>query len=159
MARILVILIFGGLGLVMLGVGVRQYVQQRRLLRNAIAVEAVITRSEVRSSTGPDTDRRVSRNNSNNTHTAEVRFRYQVAGREYESDMIYPTMIVRGYASRDAAAEELAPFPVDARVRALVDPSRPDKAFLIARAGAGPLVFMIVGLLLQPVIWFASRLV
>jgi len=58
--------------------------------------------------------------------------------------------IVTGYASREAAAEVLQPYPVGATVRALVDPSMPDKAFRLAEAGAGPVVFMIVGAVTRP---------
>ena len=156
MARIIATVIFGGFGLVMLYVGLTQLVRQRRLIANAERVDAEIVHSEVFSSTSPDTDRRVSRSSSTTTHRPDVRFRYRVGVTEYESDLLYPTIIVRTYASRESAAEELVPFPLHARVRAYVDPSLPDKAFLIASAGSGPLVFVVIGLLLPPLAWFVG---
>lgn len=159
MARIIAVVIFGGFGMVLLYVGVTQLVMQRRLLANARRVDAVIVHSEVFSSTSADTDRRPNRSTSTTTHRPDVRFRYQVGGVEYESDLLHPNIIVRSYASRDAAAEALAPFPLHAAVRAYVDPSLPDKAFLIASAGNGPVVFIIVGLLLPPVAWWVGKLI
>ena len=156
MARIIATVLFGGFGLVMLYVGLTQLVRQRRLIANAERVDAEIVHSEVFSSTSPDTDRRVSRSSSTTTHRPDVRFRYRVGVTEYESDLLYPTIIVRTYASRESAAEELVPFPLHARVRAYVDPSLPDKAFLIASAGSGPLVFVVIGLLLPPLAWFVG---
>jgi hypothetical protein len=156
-ARWIVFAIFGGFGLVLLYVGVTQFVQQRRLLTRARPVDAVITMSEVFSST--DKDRDGSRTTSTTTHRPDVKFKYVVAGREYESERLYPTTITRTYASREAAAEELRAFPVGATVQAHVCDGDPDKAYLVAEAGTGPLVFMIVGLLVPPVAWFASRLV
>jgi hypothetical protein len=158
-ARIIVFVIFGGFGLVMLYVGLTQLITQRRLLADAERVDAVIVHSEVFSSTSSDTDPRPLRSTSTTTHRPDVRFRYRVGGGEYESDLMYPTIIVRTYASREAAAEALAPYPLQATVRAYVDPSLPDKAYLIASAGNGPLVFIIVGLLLPPIAWFAGKYV
>ena len=159
MARIIVVIIFGGFGLVMLYVGVTQLVTQRRLLANAERVDAVIVHSAVFSSTSRDHDPSPSRNTSTTTHRPDVRFRYRVQGTEYESDLMYPNIIVQTYASRESAADALAPFPVNATVRAYVDPSLPDKAYLIATAGSGPMVFIIVGLLLPPVAWFVGKYV
>lgn len=159
MARIIVFIIFGGFGVFMFVVGVREFVQQRRLLDAARPVEAVILRSEVRSSRSSDTDSRTLRDNSTTSHTADVLFRYEIDGRAYESDLLRPSVIVRGFASSEGAAEEVRPFPVGATVKAFVDPSRPDKAFLIAERSAGPLVFMIIGLLLPPIAWFVGKLV
>ncbi|MGH7709933.1 MAG: hypothetical protein ACREOG_01540 [Gemmatimonadaceae bacterium] len=51
---------------------------------------------------------------------------------------------------RDAASEQHD-------TRAHVDPSLPDKAYLIASAGAGPVVFIIIGLLLPPLAWFVGK--
>lgn len=153
MAQIITFVIFGGFGFVMLYVGVTQFVMQRRLLANAKRVQATIVHSEVSSSTSSDTDPRPLRSTSTTTHRPDVRFRYRVGDGEYESDLLYPNVIVRTYASREAAAEALVPFPVNARVSAYVDPSLPDKAYLIATAGNGPVVFMIIGVLLPPIAW------
>ncbi|MFO0874149.1 MAG: DUF3592 domain-containing protein [Phycisphaerales bacterium] len=119
----------------------------------------MILRSEVRSSRSTDTDPRTLRDNSTTSHTADVLFRYELDGRTYESDLLRPSVIVRGFASAEGAMEELRAFPVGARVTAHVDPARPDKAFLIAEKSMGPLVFIIIGLLLPPIAWFAGKLV
>ncbi|MBL0170375.1 MAG: DUF3592 domain-containing protein [Gemmatimonadaceae bacterium] len=157
MARIVTFVIFGGLGLMMLYVGISQFVQQRRNLTNAERVDATIVHSQVDVNTTKDTDTRVGSSNNNTTHTPNVRFRYLVSGQEYESDRLYPTIIGRGYASMSAAAEVLAPFPMNARVRAFVDPSHPEQAFLVEEAGSGPIVFIILGLLLPPLAWFVGK--
>lgn len=156
MARIIVTIIFGGFGLVLLYVGLTQFFRQRRLLANAERVDAVIVHSEVFSSTSKSIDSRPLKSTSTTTHRPDVRFRYRVGEREYESDLMYPNIVVRTFASRQAAADALAPFPVNATVRAYVDPSLPDNAYLIAEAGAGPLVFIIVGLLVPPLAWFVG---
>lgn len=157
MAQIIVFLIFGGFGLVMLYVGVTQYFRQRRLLHRAKPVNATILKSEVFSSKSADTDSRLLRDNSTTTHRPEVRFRYEVNGQTHESELLYPNIIAVTYASRESAAEALAPYPVNAKVRAFVDLSLPDQAYLIAEAGAGPLVFIIIGMLLPPVAWFVGK--
>ena len=159
MAQLITFLIFGGFGLMMLYVGITQLIQQRRLLGRALPVDAVVTHSAVFSSTSSNTDTRVLRSNSTTTHRPDVRFRYRVNGREYESDLLYPTSIVVTYASRDAAAEALAPYPLDAKIRAFANPELPDKAFLIATAGAGPIVFIILGVLLPPLAWIVGALI
>ena len=88
-----------------------------------------------------------------------MKFRYRVGGAEYESDLLYPTIIVQTYASRESAAEALMPFPLTAAVKAYVDPTLPGKAYLIASAGAGPVVFMVLGLLLPPIAWLVGKYV
>ena len=157
MVQIIVFLISGGFGFVMLYVGVTQFFRQRRLLSCAQPVNATIIKSEVFSSKSADTDARLDRDTSTTTHRPEVRFRYLVNGMTYESDLLHPNIIVVGYASRESAAEALVPFPLDAKVRAFVDPTLPDQAYLIAQAGAGPIVFMIVGIILPPLAWFVGK--
>ena len=157
MARVIVFLIFGGFGLVMLYVGTTQYFRQRRLLSRAQPVTVTIVKSEVITSQSANTDRRLLRNNSTTSHRPEIRFRYQVNGKNYESDLLHPNIIVVGYASRDSAAEVLKPYPVNAEVNAFVDPTAPESAYLIAEAGAGPIVFIIVGLLLPPIAWLVGK--
>ena len=159
MARIIVTLIFGGFGLVLAFVGIRQFFMQRRLLANAQPVDAVIVHSAVFTSTTADTDSRPLRSNSTTSHRPDVRFRYKVGGADYESDLMYPTIIVQSYASRESAAEALAPFPLHANVRAFVDPTLPDKAYLIAAGTKGPIVFIILGLALPPIAWFVGKYV
>lgn len=157
-ARIIVLLIFGGFGVYMAGVGITQLFLQRRLLSTSRAVEAEIVESEVEHTKSADTDNRPLRDNSTNSYRPVVKFRYSIGERSYVSDMLRPTIIVRSYASKEAAAEELAPFPLGAKVTAFVCDAEPDKAFLIADASVGPMVFMIVGTLLVPISWFVGRL-
>lgn len=157
MAQIIVFLIFGGFGFVMLYVGVTQFFRQRRLLQRAQPVSVTIIKSEVFSSQSSDTDSRVGRDNSTTTHRPDVRFRYEVAGQSYESDLLYPNIIAVTYASRESAAEALASFPVNTKVSAFFDPLMPDKAFLIAQAGAGPVVFIVIGIILPPLAWFVGK--
>ena len=159
MAQIITFLIFGGFGLVMLYVGFTQFFRQRCLLRRAQPVNATIIKSEVFSSQSADTDARLGRSTSTTTHRPEVRFRYLVNGMTYESDLLHPNIIVVTYASRESAAEVLVPFPLDAKVRAFVDPTLPDQAYLIAQAGAGPVVFIIIGIVLPPLAWFVGKYV
>ena len=158
-SQIVTLVIFGGLALMFLYVGVTQFAQQRQNLANAEPVDAVITYSQVFSSTTRDTDPSISRSNNTTTHRPDVKFRYAVSGQEYESDRLWPSIIGRGYASAAAAAAELAPFPVNARVRALVDREHPDRAFLIADRGNGPIVFIVLGLLLPPLAWVVGKYV
>jgi hypothetical protein len=157
MTRVIIFIVFGGFGLVLLYVGVTQYFQQRRLLTNAERVDAVIVHSEVFSSTSRDGDPSPARSTSTTTHRPDVKFRYTVAGQEYESDLLYPNIIVRTYASRQAAADVLVPYPLHAKVRAYVDATLPDKAYLIPSAGAGPVVFIIVGLVVPPLAWWVGK--
>jgi hypothetical protein len=159
MARIITFIIFGGFGFVLLYVGVTQYFMQRRLLAHAQRVDARIVHSEVFTSTSADTDPRMLRSTSTTTHRPDVKFRYQVGGTEYESDLIHPNIIVTAYPSREAAAQVLEPFPINTTVRAYVDPSLPSKAYLIPSAGKGPIVFMILGLVLPPLAWWVGKYV
>ena len=75
MARIFTFVIFGGLGLAMLYVGVKQLVQQRRRMANAVRLDATIVHSQVFSGASADTDTRLLRSNSTTTHRPDVRFR------------------------------------------------------------------------------------
>ena len=157
MARIIVFIIFGGFGLVMLYVGTTQFFQQRRLIANAVKITAEITYSQVFTSTSNNTDTRLGRNNSTTSHRPDVKFTYEVAGKKYESDLLYPSIIVTSYASRESAADELKPFPVGAKVDAFVDPALPDKAYLVKQSTSAPVVFIIVGLLLPPLAWWVGK--
>lgn len=139
------VLIFGGLGLMLIYVGVTQYFLQKRIAANARPVEAEIIRSDVSRSVSKDTDRSPTRNTSTSSWSPNVRFRYTVDGTAYESDMLRPNIIATGFASREAAEAEIAAFPVGAKVMAYVDTRHPGKAFLILEKGAGPAVFMLVG--------------
>jgi hypothetical protein len=156
-ARWIAFIIFGGGGLVLLYVGVTQYFLQRRLLANAITIEAQIIKSEVHKMVSTDTDTRLLRDNSTVSYRPDVQFRYTFRGVAYESDLLRPTIIVHDYASSGSVLEELAPFPVGAKVRAFVDPEIPDKAYLLQESGGGPLVFIIVGLILPPLAWFVGK--
>jgi hypothetical protein len=156
-ARWIALIIFGGGGLVLLYVGITQFFLQRRLLANAVTIEAQITKSEVHKSVSADTDSRLLRDNSTVSYRPDVRFRYSFHGAEYESDLLRPTIIVHSYASADSVVQEISPFPVGAKVRAYVDAENPDKAYLIQESGAGPVVFIIVGLILPPLAWIVGK--
>ncbi len=155
--RVLIMLVFCGFACVMLYVGFTQYLQQRRLLSAARAVEAEIIESRVEVSRSADTDNRPLRDNSTSSYRPVVRFRYRVGQQPYVSDMLRPTIILRSYASKEAAQEELTPYPQGAVVTAHVCDDEPSKGFLIAEASVGPVVFMIVGLIIPPIVWFISR--
>ncbi|QJR37537.1 DUF3592 domain-containing protein [Gemmatimonas groenlandica] len=157
MARAITMLIFGGFGVMFLYVGLTQFLQQRRSLANAVEIVATIAYSAVHTSTSADTDGRLISSNSTTTHRPDLRFTYVVAGKAYESDLLYPTIIVRGYASREAVEEVLAPYPVNATVPAYVDPSHPGEAFLIAERSSAPIVFLVLALLVPLVAWFVSK--
>ncbi len=159
MARIITYLIFAGFTVMFLYVGLTQFVQQRRNLTHAERTDATIVHSAVRSTTTRDTDGRVGFTNNTTTHTPDVRFRYVVSGEEYESERLHPTIIGRGYASHASAAEVLAPFPVNAKVRAYVDRAHPKDAFLINESSNGPIVFLVIGLFLPPLGWLVAKIV
>ena len=67
--------------------------------------------------------------------------------------------VPRGYASESDAAEVLAPFPLNAKVRAFVNAAHPEQAFLIGEKSNGPIVFLVLGLLLPPLGWFIGKYV
>lgn len=155
--RWIFVVMFGGLGAMLIYVGVTQYFLQKRIAANARPVEAEILRSDVTKSVTRDTDRSVTRNTSTTSYSPNVRFRYFVNGVRYESDMLRPNIIGTSFASHEEAANEIAPFPVGAKVTAFVDDGRPDKAFLILEKGAGPIVFMLVGPLALLAAYLAFR--
>lgn len=157
-ARIIALCIFWGLGAMLLWVGVTQFFLQRQLLRAARPIEVEIVRSEVKTSTTRDTDRRVGFSSSTTTHTPDILFRYSIDGVVYESDMLHAN-IIGSSGSESSARDIVEAYPVGTRADAFVDPSRPHQAFLRREGSQGPLVFMVVGTLLLPLTWFASKLV
>ncbi len=145
--RLVFIAMFGGLGVMLLYVGVREHLLQRRALAGALEVPGRVLAADVRTSRSSDTDSRLLRDNSTTTHAPEVRFMYTYGGVEYQSDQLYPTVIVHSFASRESAMEEIAEFAVGSEVRVYVDPAVPERGFLRATAGVGPPVFVISGIL------------
>ncbi len=141
------VLMFGGLGVMLIGVGVRESFIQRRVMATAVGVDAVILSADVKSSRSADTDHRSLRDNSTTSHTPEVRFEYVFNGVRYESDMLYPTVIVRGYASRESAADEIRAYTPGAKVRAYADASFPERGFLRLESSANPKWFVVAGVL------------
>jgi hypothetical protein len=158
-ARVLVLLIFGGGGLVMFYVGAREWIFQRTVLSDSITVPATIVHSEVKTTQSRNTKHGTPRDDSTITHDPEVRFRYELDGKTYESDLLRPSAIVRTYASKRSAQDELAPFPLGAMVQAHVNRAMPGRAFLVKDASAGPIVFLILGFMLTPIALVATRLV
>jgi hypothetical protein len=159
MARYIVWLLGGGFGVMFLYVGTTQWRQQRRALARAEPVEALIVESRVQVSTTRDTDRELTRSTSTTSHLPIVRFRYGVGAGTHESDRLRPTIIGTGHASYEAAAAEIAPFPVGATVRAWVNPAHPEAAFLVAERSNGPVVFIVLGLAMPLVAWGVGRIV
>jgi hypothetical protein len=157
--KIGVVLVFGGGGMVLFYVGGREYAYQRALIRHSVIVPAQIIESKVGVSVSNDTDRDLVSDNSTTSYTPDVRFRYTLQDKTYESDKLRPSAIVRGYASQQSAAEEIAPFPVGKTVEAYVNPALPHRAFLLRETSAGPVVFLIVGFLLPPIALLAQKLV
>lgn len=156
--RVVFIVFFGGLGVMFLVVGIKQLAQQRRLLASAIEVDAMIVESRVEKSVSANTDRRPLRSNSTTSYTPVVRFRYTVNGSEHESTMLRPTEIETGYASESSASAELTAFAEGAKVRAYVDPSLPEKGFVIKESGAGPVVFLVLSLVAPAAGFLFARL-
>ena len=157
-ARLVTWAICGGFAAMFLVVGVREFVQQRRNLAHAEPVDAVILESRVHVSTTRDTDYSISRSTSTTSYRPDVRFAYTVRGESYESDRLQATVIVRAYASWQAADDELAPFPVGARVSAWVNPAYPDQGFLVAERSVAPAIFVVLGVLMPFIGWGVGRL-
>lgn len=140
-------LMLGGLGIMLIVVGGREFVAQRRIMATAVPVEATILSATVITSRSSDTDTRPLRDNSTTSHTPEVRFSYTFGGVRYESDMLYPTIIQRGYASKASAAAEIAAYQSGATTRAYADASAPQRGFLRLEKSNGPVWFMVAGCL------------
>ena len=138
---------FLAFGVVMVYVGVTQFWLQRELTATPRRVTATIVSSEVKASESADTNRDTLRSNSTITYRPDVRFAYEINGKPYESDLLYPTIIVRTYASHGSAAAELKPFPAGATVEAYYGVNRPAQAYLVHETSAGPVIFIIVGLI------------
>ncbi|MEZ5947448.1 MAG: hypothetical protein R3C04_11480, partial [Hyphomonas sp.] len=71
--RWLFVILFGGLGVMLLYVGVTQYFLQKRIAAHARPVKVEITRSDITRSVSKDTDRSVARNTSTTTYSPNVR--------------------------------------------------------------------------------------
>jgi len=149
LAQLGTFLIFGGMGLVFLVVGLKQWRLQHRLMRHASPVPARVVELEP---LPPDPDE------PRSGPRRRFAFRYRIGGRSYDSDMIHPNAIVEGDGGQDGRAGTLAGHAVGASVMVYVDPTHPDKGFLTPRAGAGPAVFVALGLLLPPVAWWVGGL-
>jgi len=60
---------------------------------------------------------------------SEVRYRYSVNGVSHTGDRL--RAFGRRHMSREEAMQELAPFPVGAKVKVYFDPAKPDSSVLI----------------------------
>ena len=158
--RSLVLLVFGGGGIVLFFVGAREHAYQRTLLASAGPVSAVVVESKVTASksqnTRPPGDLR---DNSTTTYSPDIKFRYRIGDQEYESELLRPSAIVRTYASAESAQAELAAFPQGAVVTAYVNPALPEKGFLVREKSGGPVVFLILGFVLPTIALFGGKLV
>lgn len=141
------VLVFGGLGTTLIVVGAREMFIQQRVMANAVEVEAVVLSANVIESRSPDMDRRLLRDDSTKSYVPEVRFAYTVGGVRYESDLLYPTVIVTGYASRESAMEEIREYTSGAKVRAYADTAEPQRGFLRPTNSANPQWFIVAGVL------------
>ena len=148
---------FGGLGLMLITVGTRELLLQKRLLAAAVEVEATILDAQVTTSTSADTDQRMLRSNSTTSYTPTVRFAYTLNNTRYESELIHPTVIQRGYASRDAAQAELREFVPGSVVRAFADASMPERGFLRLESSSNPAWFIASGVLTFLLLMILSR--
>lgn len=140
-------LMFGGLGVTLIFVGTREFFIQRRIMATAVPVEATVLSTQVVASRSMDTDNRPLRDNSTTSHRAEVRFTYTFAGVRYESDLLYPTVIHRGYASAEDAAADIAEFKAGTTTTAFADASHPERGFLRLERSSGPVWFVVAGCL------------
>lgn len=140
-------LMLGGLGIMLLVVGTRELFNQRRVLANAVEVEAVVLSASVTTSTSMDTDQRLLRDNSTKSYVPEVRFAYTLGGVRYESDLLFPTVIVTGYASRESALAEIQDYTPGAKVRAYADATNPQRGFLRLESSVNPQWFIVAGVL------------
>ncbi|MBS0192141.1 MAG: DUF3592 domain-containing protein [Phycisphaerales bacterium] len=154
---VIFVLVFGGLGVMLIAVGAREFFLQRRLMASAVEVDAEVLSAEVRHTTSADTDRRLLRDNSTTSYVPEVRFAYTVGGVRYESDQLYPTVIVSGYASRESALEEIRGYAPGAKVRAYADAATPQRGFLRFRSSANPVWYIVAGVLTLGVLAVISR--
>lgn len=151
-------LMLGGIGIMLIVVGVREYSIQRRAMATALPVDAVILSSQVRTTRSTDTDARLLRDNSAISHAPEVRFAYTLGGVRYESCQLYPTIIQRTYASAESAAEELRAYTPGAMVRAFADSSAPERGFLRLETSNNPKWFVVAGVLTLCALVAISRL-
>ena len=91
--------------------------------------------------------KRLLRDNSTKSYVPEVRFAYTLGGVRYESDQLYPTVIVTGYASRESALAEIQEYTQGAKVRAYADASNPQRGFLRLTNSTNPQWFIVAGVL------------
>lgn len=138
-------LMFGGLGIMLVYVGSREFIIQRRIVATAEPIEATILLSRVVTAKSSDTDNRPLRDNSTTSHTPEVRFSYTFRGIRYESDLLYPTVIQRGYASAESAQDEIKVYTPGSTVQAFADASLPERGFLRLERSNNPVWFMVAG--------------
>lgn len=154
---VLFVLVFGGLGIILITVGTREFFIQKRALASAVAVDAEILSATVRKSTSADTDTRLLRDNSTTSYMPEVRFAYTLNGVRYESDLLYPTVIVKGFASRESAQEEIRDYEKGVRVKAYADVSAPERGFLRLEGSTNPAWFIVGGVLTLAFLALISR--
>jgi hypothetical protein len=117
------------LGLVALGMGVALLLWSADRTRAARAsvtwpsAEGVVVRSEVVRSGGGSSRSSVS-------YEADVRYRYAVGGRRYESGR-FAIGVAHSFADPAAARAEVAAYPPGRRVRVYYDPREPAESCLV----------------------------
>jgi hypothetical protein len=129
------------LALVAIAAGVRQY-QIGEASRNWTKTDATILASTVR----------VNQSSDGTTYHPSVKYRYEVAGSQFESDHI--TTDDYGSNDRKRAEEIIARYPVGARVSVFYNPQSHDEAVLERGASGGWMISFFVGLVMVLAIGF-----
>jgi hypothetical protein len=153
--RLFVFAIFAGFAIVMFVVGLRQFIQQRRLLANPQRVEVAIIESRVQEFI--NTSNSDSRNEVT-SYRPIVRFQYRIDHKTYESDLIQPSEVESDLGTMSAAREVIAPYPVGAIVDAYYAAALPGKAYLSPKSSTAPIVFMALLPVIAGAAWFLTGL-
>ncbi|HRK31519.1 MAG TPA: DUF3592 domain-containing protein [Tepidisphaeraceae bacterium] len=138
MGRWIISIVFGGVAMVFIGVGLVMAWHQDAAIRNAEPVKATITLSAVDTSSSYHKGRRHTR------HTARISYNYTVGGETRTSKTIYPGgMNVGGESAHDLVAR----FPKGSTVDAFFDRRDASAAFLLKRHDFGPYLFILFPML------------
>ena len=124
-------------GLAAAGFGGYDYLQQSDAVDDAVAVDAEIVETGVKTVSG---GRR-----SGVEYRPTVRFTYTYDGTSYTSTNVFPSTTSPSYDTESAARDVLDGAGTGDAVTAYVDPADPDGAFLLNQTSAAPLLFVLVG--------------
>lgn len=125
-----VILLIVGIG--MAGFGTWSWFEEKRLLADAVEVAAEVLETRV--------ERKRSRRST--SYRPVVRFRFTLDGKTHESDRVTPL----DFSGTSSWADEMvARFPVGSTPKAWVNPSSPDKAYLVKETSSKNLAVLGIG--------------